>query len=256
MEAPKIWIGQRVLLVTLLSIAASVAITLVIFYLHSGSLRGGMGLLIAVIAPALIAPVGSYQYISLTYRLRLANEQLKVLSEIDSLTGALNRRRFLELSEQQLSLAARHGYPTSLLVLDLDHFKQINDRFGHAAGDQVLIETTRVMRNTIRDSDLLGRIGGEEFALLLPHTARQGALFLADRIIDAIRSSSTSTAEAELQVTLSIGGATCESSRTRLDQLLHRADEQLYQAKLSGRDRYEIEPPAQVSGLSIASGRS
>ena len=118
------------------------------------------------------------------------------------------------------------------------------------------MQTTRVIQNAIRESDLLARIGGEEFALLLPHTAREGALFLAERIIDAIRSSSTSTAEAELQVTLSIGGATCESSRTRLDQLLHRADDQLYQAKLSGRDRYEIEPPDQVTGLSIASDRS
>ena len=256
MDAPKTWIYQRVLLATLVSIAASVVITLVISYLYTGSFDRGVGILIAIVAPALIAPIGSYQYISLTYRLRLANDQLKVLSEIDSLTGALNRRRFLELSEAQLSLAARHGYPTSLLVLDFDHFKQINDRYGHATGDRVLVETTRVMRKTIRDSDLLGRVGGEEFALLLPHTARQGALFLAERIITSIRTASINTDDTLLKVTVSIGGATCESSRTPLDQLLQRADEQLYQAKLSGRDRFEVEPPVQTATPAIASGRS
>ncbi|MCB1685425.1 MAG: GGDEF domain-containing protein [Pseudomonadales bacterium] len=244
MDAPRTWIFQRVLLVTLISIAASVAITLAITWFFTGAFQLGMGLFIAIFAPAVIAPVGSYQYISLTCRLRTANEQLRVLSEIDSLTGALNRRRFLELSEQQLSLAARHGYPTSLLVIDFDHFKQVNDRYGHAGGDRVLVEITEVIRRTIRDSDLLGRVGGEEFALLLPHTAGQGAALLAERVVQAIRATAIDAADVSIQVTVSIGGATCESSRTPLDQLLHSADEQLYEAKQAGRNRVHISPAA------------
>lgn len=249
MDAPRNWIFQRVLLVTLISIAASVAITLAITWLVTGNLEPGIGVFIAVIAPGLIAPIGSYKYISLTYDLREANEQLRVLSEIDSLTGALNRRRFLELSEQQLSLAARHDYPTSLLVIDFDHFKQINDRHGHAGGDRVLVEITRVIQETIRDSDLLGRVGGEEFALLLPHTAGQGATLLAERVVKAIRATVVERADVPIQVTVSIGGATCESSRTPLDQLLHSADEQLYEAKQAGRNRVHIAPPVRETRL-------
>lgn len=248
MDAPRTWIFQRVLQVTLISIAASVGITLAITWLFTGGFEPGMGLLIAVIAPGLIAPLGSYQYISLTYRLRAANEQLRVLSEIDSLTGALNRRRFLELSEGQLSLAARHGYPTSLLVIDFDHFKQINDRYGHAGGDRVLVEITGVIRQTVRESDLLGRVGGEEFALLLPHTAGQGAALLADRVVQAIRGTMIEAADQPIRVTVSIGGATCESSLTPLDQLLHSADEQLYAAKQAGRNRVHIAPSTAAAG--------
>jgi two-component system, cell cycle response regulator len=252
MDAKRDWIIRRVVLTTLASIVASVVITLLVYYVAIGSIEdSGLGLLIATLAPALIAPIGSYQYISLNQRLREANSELRVLSERDSLTHTLNRRTFIDIAEKHLALAERHSYPTSLLVLDFDHFKQVNDRHGHAVGDKVLVQTTRVIQEAIRETDVLARIGGEEFILLLPHTAREGALLLAERIQREVRSSDVHTWQTgtddsteirqSLKVTITMGGATCETSTTNLDEMMSHADKLLYAAKQAGRDRYMIE---------------
>lgn len=252
MDAERRWILKRVTVATALSVAASVLITLGIYYVATGSFTtSNLGLMIATIAPALIAPIGSWKYISLSYRLRQANERLKVLSELDSLTSTLNRRTFMEVADKHLSLAARHSFPTSLMVLDFDHFKQVNDQHGHAMGDKVLVQTINVIRETIRETDVIARIGGEEFILLLPHTAREGALLLAERILQVVRNNQVSikeishrhdsVAQIALQVTVTIGGATCETSSTNLDEMMSHADRLLYAAKQAGRDRFIIE---------------
>ncbi len=250
---------------TALSICASLLITMGIYYLATGSLSDadGLGLLIATLAPAIIAPVGSWIYISISHRLQLANDKLRVLSEIDSLTSTLNRRKFMEVADKHLSLAARHGFPTSLMVLDFDRFKQVNDRYGHAMGDKVLIQTIDVVQSVIRETDVIARIGGEEFILLLPHTAREGALMLAQRIMEVVRNNQIDAQERShdsdlpkngLSVTISIGGATCATSKTNLDEMMSRADKLLYAAKQAGRDRYMIESlPADTLTLSHAS---
>jgi len=252
MDAQNNWILKRVIYATLASVGASVVITLMVYYLATGSIsESGLGLLIAILAPAVIAPLGSWKYISLTHRLQQANQRLRILSERDSLTSTLNRRTFINVAEKQLSLAARHGYPTSLLVLDFDHFKQVNDRHGHAVGDKVLVQTTNIIREAIRDSDVIARIGGEEFILLLPHTGREGALLLAERIQRDVRNSAVPTwhtgmsdnteVRQSLKVTITMGGATCETSTTNLDEMMSHADKLLYAAKQAGRDRYMIE---------------
>ncbi len=238
MDADQQWIWRRVALATAASVVASVLITLSIYLLATGSLAGSaLGLTIAVIAPALIAPVGSYQYISLSYRLRRANERLRILSEMDSLTSTLNRRKFMEVAGKHLSLARRHGHPVSVLLIDFDHFKQVNDKHGHAVGDQVLVRTVGNIRETIRDTDALARIGGEEFILLLPHTAREGAEELAGRVLETVRKTRISAAGQHIQVTVSLGGSTCEQGTTNLDELMSAADKLLYEAKQAGRDR-------------------
>ena len=242
MDAEKRWILKRVALMTTISIAASVTLTITITYVVAGTLDGiVLGLTIATIAPGVIAPLGSYHFISMSSRLRLANDRLKVLSEIDSLTNTLNRRTFMEVAEKALALAARHRYPTSLLVLDFDRFKQVNDIHGHAAGDKVLVETVNVIRSAIRETDLLARIGGEEFILLLPHTARQGADYLAERILRLVRENEISTDTRPLSVTVSIGGVTCATSESRLDEMMSSADKLLYQAKQAGRDQFVMD---------------
>jgi diguanylate cyclase (GGDEF)-like protein len=243
---------KRVGIVTAMSVIASVVISLIIFYAATGSFIGsGLGLVIAVIAPGIIAPIASWHSISLSLRLRQANQRLRILSELDSLTSTLNRRTFMETADKDLSLAARHGYPTSLLVLDFDHFKQINDCYGHAMGDQVLVETIDLIRDTIRETDVLARIGGEEFIILLPHTAWEGARLLAERILEVIRNNQVRQRAAmrndaddgnqTLNVTVTLGGATCATSTTNLDEMMSRADKLLYEAKQAGRDRCVIE---------------
>ena len=247
MDADQQWIWRRVALATAASVVASVLITLGIYLLATGSLAGSaLGLAIAVIAPALIAPIGSYQYISLSHRLRQANERLRILSEMDSLTSTLNRRKFMEVASKHLSLARRHGHPVSVLLIDFDHFKQVNDKHGHAVGDQVLVRTVGNIREKIRDTDAFARIGGEEFILLLPHTAREGAEELAERILETVRETKISAAGRHIQVTVSLGGSTCEQGTTNLDELMSAADKLLYEAKQAGRDRALVNTVAPI----------
>lgn len=242
MDADQASIMKRVALATGVSVVASVVITISAYYLFNGSLeQSALGIAIAVLAPALIAPVGSYHHISLSHRLRQANERLKVLSELDSLTSTLNRRTFMSVADKQLSLASRHGYPTSLILLDFDHFKQVNDRHGHAMGDEVLMRTINEIRDAVRDTDVIARIGGEEFVLLLPHTGEDGATYLAKRILDKVRNLEVALNARSVSVTVTMGGATCLTSTSTLDELMSSADKLLYAAKQAGRDRFIVQ---------------
>lgn len=236
---------RTVLAFTAAGIAGSVAISAGMTYLATGQWTLGIGLYIAILAPAILVPIGSYSHISLATRLKDANEQLQTLSQTDPLTGTFNRRRFLEVAETQLALARRHGFPTSLLLIDFDRFKDINDRFGHPAGDRLLVDASKAIAQMLRDSDTLARFGGEEFIVLLPHTAREGALMVAERILDAIREHEFRHEGERMNVTVSIGGVTSEASRTSLELLTSRADTLMYQAKRAGRDRYVIEALSQ-----------
>lgn len=256
MDARRHLILRQTLLFTICCIAGSVAITVAVTRVVTGSFDPGLGLFIAVLAPALLVPFGSYFHISMAVRLQEANEQLKALSETDPLTGAYNRRRFLEVADHQLALARRHCFPTSVLIIDFDHFKSVNDDFGHLAGDRVLVEASALIRRTLRESDTLARFGGEEFICLLPHTAREGALMVAQRIREAIRSETFAHDGQRLRVTVSIGGVTCETSETGLERLTSKADTLLYQAKQGGRDRYMIEALPRQGALPFRDARS
>jgi diguanylate cyclase (GGDEF)-like protein len=244
---------EQTVAVTLICIAVSVVITTVVTYVATGSLTFGLGGYISILVPAVIAPIGSYFHISLSVRLREANDRLRALSETDPLTQTCNRRRFLEIAVQQLALARRHCFPTSLLLIDFDHFKQINDRFGHAAGDSVLVEATRIMSEGFRESDTLARFGGEEFIVLLPHTAREGAAMVAERIMAAIRAHEFRHGDGAVGVTVSIGGVTCETSETPLDTMTSKADRLLYASKQAGRDRCTIEALPRLTAAPLRS---
>ena len=227
---------RRVVKITLSAVIASVAITAGLGYLVNGSPPDTLGMLIAIIAPALIASVGSYPNIHLSQQLHHVNEQLKSLSETDPLTNTLNRRRFMQVAERELALAERHCYPTSVVLIDFDDFKQVNDKYGHAAGDTALVQTIGVMQSVIRDTDVLGRFGGEEFILLLPHTACEGAEHLAQRMLDKVAQTPVQLEDTSLTITISAGSVTCETSRRPLDVLMSRADELLYESKQNGRN--------------------
>ncbi|GAB3372408.1 diguanylate cyclase [Spongiibacter taiwanensis] len=173
-----------------------------------------------------------------TRALTQANEELSHLSTIDALTGARNRRYFYEFAEAEQSRALRHQLPLCLVMLDIDHFKRINDVYGHATGDTVLTTFAKHMGQLIRSGDCLARLGGEEFAILLPHTQPEEAHHLAQRFTAQIAKLSIETPDdTPLSITISCGVTQVLPEDTNIDQALKRADDAMYIAKGEGRNR-------------------
>jgi len=171
-------------------------------------------------------------------RLRRMQKELERLAHTDSLTGLYNRRIFMQRLEEEVERVRRHGSTLSVLIFDLDFFKSINDTYGHDTGDVVLVAVSRVTTDVKRMSDVAARIGGEEFALLLPETDQQGAVQLAQRLRIAIEKRTyLSTSGTPVKVTASIGVATAVKGTKEVDKLLSSADKQLYRAKNNGRNR-------------------
>jgi two-component system cell cycle response regulator len=163
------------------------------------------------------------------------NAVLSLLSITDPLTGLANRRYGEERLRTEIETATRHQQPLTLLMLDADHFKQVNDRYGHSGGDAVLKELARRMQGVLRVGDIAARWGGEEFLLVLPNTALPGAIALAERLLEEMRGIPIAVgADQSCVVTASIGAA--EGGGKNFEELLRRADDALYQAKHDGRD--------------------
>lgn len=172
----------------------------------------------------------------ITDRKRLRDE-LVFLATTDALTGASNRWHFMELCAQAMEQAARSNRPISLLFLDIDHFKRVNDTYGHATGDEVLRMLVRRGQDLLRTSDLFGRMGGEEFAVLLPGTGATDAYNVAERLRQAFERAQVTLEDGRtVSVTVSIGVAAFCGAKPSLDEALRRADCALYDAKHSGRN--------------------
>lgn len=168
--------------------------------------------------------------------------RLEDLANTDALTGLLSRRRWFELAEVELSRQRRHRRPFALMIADLDHFKRVNDLHGHQAGDGVLRHFALILHRHRRQSDLVGRLGGEEFGLLLPETGLEAATEVAERIVQACREAEAPTLAGPLPFTCSIGVTAAGPDDQSLDVALVRADDALYLAKQAGRDRVETAP--------------
>jgi diguanylate cyclase (GGDEF)-like protein/PAS domain S-box-containing protein len=181
--------------------------------------------------------VESFQDITEIKRLE---DQLRTLATIDALTGIFNRRHFFERAEEEWARAERYRHPLSLLLFDIDHFKSINDRCGHPAGDEVLRQTAETVKAALRRSDLFGRIGGEEFAVLLPESGLEQSLATAERVRQAVAGRRFEVSAAVLSCTVSIGLAERGAAGDSLDALMQRADEALYTAKREGRNEIRI----------------
>jgi diguanylate cyclase (GGDEF)-like protein len=161
---------------------------------------------------------------------------LEALAGRDHLTGVANRRHFFELSESEVARARRYGTALSLIMLDLDHFKRINDRFGHAAGDRVLTRFCEGVASLLRETDLLARLGGEEFIVLLPGTSLEGAAQLAERLRCHTQAQVMEEASTPIRYTVSAGIATLALDDSSIETVMRRADEALYAAKSAGRN--------------------
>jgi len=180
----------------------------------------------------IVALSDSYQL-----QLREFNLRLELMAHTDPLTGVNNRGYFMELLNVELSRAIRHQRVLSVLLLDLDHFKSVNDTHGHAAGDEALRSVTRVIQASgLRKTDFFGRIGGEEFAIVLPETGLKSAAEVAERVRANLENAEIPVPGARLRVTASIGVSQCQAGDTE-DSLLQRADHAMYLAKNGGRNR-------------------
>ena len=168
------------------------------------------------------------------------SQQLRARALSDDLTGALSRRGLRELGERMLALQAHRPSMLAVLMLDIDHFKQVNDEFGHQVGDDVLRHVTQVIRERLRPDALLSRYGGEEFIVLLPVQSQPEAAAAAERLRALVENALCSTKFGKVRVTVSIGVSLHEPHRS-LDQDISQADAHLYEAKRQGRNRVVIQ---------------
>lgn len=197
--------------------------------LHSGKASTHETALLRLLAAELAGPL----------HIQRLMEEARNLARTDALTGLMNRRAFTEASERELARAERYTLPISVCILDVDHFKRVNDTHGHAAGDAVLVGLARMLKSMARRSDLTGRWGGEEFVLLFPQTGDAGARIAAERVRRAVAEAKFPSPVGELTVTVSIGISGARPPYT-LEAAVANADKALYAAKARGRNRVEI----------------
>jgi diguanylate cyclase (GGDEF)-like protein len=170
-----------------------------------------------------------------------ADREIRKIAMIDSLTGIFNRRAFMERGEKEYAFSQRSKLPLAVLMLDVDHFKRINDEYGHPTGDAVLVDVAEILASSLRKQDTLGRFGGEEFCIVLPATGEAGAMVLAEKLRLAVESTKMQSTKNDISITISIGvtvcTATCASCTESFQKLIDDADAALYLAKNEGRNR-------------------
>ena len=188
---------------------------------------------------AMSAPMILVAYITtmLSADIRFAVDKIKQVSDTDELTGLYNMRAFSTMLQRSFKQAVRYGHPLSVVMIDSDNLKQVNDAHGHDAGNRLLQHLVRCIREQLRGSDVMARFGGDEFILLLPETNNKGALEMSERIRKAVELSRFNVREGDTNVTASLGVASYPEDGGNLDVILEKADKAMYRAKQKGRNR-------------------
>lgn len=168
-------------------------------------------------------------------------QELAKAARLDYLTGICNRRAIEDLASRSIASARRHGVPLAMMIVDVDHFKRINDEFGHEGGDEALVETVRRIRDSLRAEDLVGRLGGEEFVTVMPNTDGIAALAAAERMRCAFSGEPMRIGSGEVTITVSVGVAVLDAQDQQYSHLLRRADRSMYAAKSAGRNKVMLD---------------
>lgn len=241
---------RAAVLSTAFSVAASVLITCVVMsFVHAADWT--LGLSLATFIPAGVAPIVSFTTFRLVHQLDDAETRMRELAATDELTRLPNRRHFMKHAAMEMEHARRHGHPVTILVIDLDHFKAVNDTLGHRAGDDVLRHFGTILANSVRYSDMVARVGGEEFYAILPNSDEAGAAVVARRILDGVGREPIQTVAGPVSTTASIGVARAtDPAAEQLEELISCADIALYQVKHGGRNGFAIyRPPSGADAL-------
>ena len=208
-----------------------------------------VSLIMSACIPSVIVPLHTTQIVNLLIKNKKLEEKLRQLATYDSLTKVLTRHAFMERACQCLEIAKRQDQPFAMLMLDIDHFKKINDEYGHQAGDKVLEAFGNSVQKISRKSDLAGRLGGEEFAFLLLNTPAENAKYFAERLLDEIVQTRVNYNGSLIEYTASIGIVSSPEIKIKnIEELYHLADKTLYNAKKSGRNQIKINTPQVLHG--------
>lgn len=231
----KIGILKSIAVLTGVAVGVSVLVTFLAMAIVGNYY--GRNIIFAAVVPAVTAPAMSYIILKIIFQLNEAEEKLRRLATIDDLTGAYNRRHFVEVAENEVARAHRFGKPFSAIILDIDDFKKINDVHGHSAGDEVLQAVATACVRLCRKIDTFARYGGDEFVFLLPECGLEEAVAFAERIRSAIASLRLERSGKTITVTSSLGVQAYSSGEDTVDQILVRADQSMYVAKESGKNQ-------------------
>lgn len=198
----------------------------------------GSRLTISFFVPIILAPPISWFIIGLLLKIDQLEAKMRNAATFDSLTGLLNRHAFTEQASETFDLAAKEGFEVSVLLVDIDHFKSINDKFGHACGDKVLATFGKVITHITRKDDVVGRLGGEEFAFLLPKASQDEAWKFSQGLHEAINNTVFDHDECVIRMTVSIGIVTAPiGAASNIEKTLSMADKAMYLAKKNGRNQ-------------------
>ncbi|MBT9501278.1 MAG: GGDEF domain-containing protein [Burkholderiaceae bacterium] len=246
-SAPPVWlpwlsrlvlrlgVGRSTAFLTLLAWAGAVAVSQLAITLIGQGDRW-LAALFSSICCLVITPLLGFACMSLVRHLDTEHGHMRRLATRDGLTGVYNRRHFLDLLEREWSRAQRYDTAAAMLLLDVDHFKNINDQFGHLCGDAMLKAVAEALMEILRQPDVLARFGGEEFIVFLPQTDPLGAIDVAERMRDCIERLSLDWEGQSVSVTISVGVAAMRPEHVTVDHLIHDADVALYAAKAAGRN--------------------
>jgi diguanylate cyclase (GGDEF)-like protein len=205
-----------------------------------GNREGGFDEAVHTLLQPLVVTLGTLLHARVLEDQRQAmEEQLRHLATVDGLTQLYNRRAFMGFAEQQFRQARRYQHPCTLALLDIDHFKHINDAHGHAAGDTALQVFGQILKESTRETDVVGRIGGEEFAVLLPQTSPEEARVALERIRKAVEHATVAHGQVRFHMSVSVGMGSWTPELHDLEDWLGQTDRALYQAKHLGRNRIE-----------------
>lgn len=239
---------NSVVIFTIIAAAASIAVTIIAITTlnnHGFNVRFELAIILATLVPLVVAPPIFWFLVSLVLRMYEAEEELRNPASSDSLTGLLSRHAFFSSANNYVSLAIRQQTVFSVMIVDLDHFKLVNDKYGQSAGDAVLKHFANVISSVARGSDITGRLGGEEFAMVLPSTSTREAIEFSDRLHHAINNAVLKHNDSIIKYTASVGLTSFEpGASVSIDELLARADLALYQAKREGRNKTSTFNPA------------